>query len=190
MATTHQGPRVVLIGPPGSGKTTVAGHLARTWGADHRDTDDDVEHLAGKPVSDIFVTDGEPAFRALERDAVVSAVRDHDGVLSLGGGAVLDATSREALADYAAGGGTVVFLDVSLAHAAPRVGFNRSRPLLLGNPRAKWQALMNERRSVYENVATTTVLTDDQTPEQVAATIAAEIDQTNAEATSSPKEEK
>ncbi|SDS49604.1 shikimate kinase [Paraoerskovia marina] len=188
MSTAPTGPLVVLVGPPGSGKSTVAAILARTWGVAHRDTDDDVERTAGKPVADIFVTDGEPAFRDLERAAVVTAVREHDGVLSLGGGAVLDPDSRRVLADYAEAGGTVVFLDVSLAHAAPRVGFNQSRPLLLGNPRARWQALMNERRAVYEQVATTTVLTDARTPEQVAAEIAADP-RTDARVTPAPQEE-
>lgn len=162
------GPRVVLVGPPGSGKSTVAAVLAEVWGVAHRDTDDDVEVTAGKPVADIFVSDGEPAFRALERAAVLRAIREHDGVLSLGGGAVLDADSRAALAAYADAGGAVVFLDVSLAMAAPRVGFNQSRPLLLGNPRARWQALMTERRPVYEQVSTVRVVTDDLTPDEVA----------------------
>jgi shikimate kinase len=161
-------PVLVLVGPPGSGKSTVGETLAARRGVAFRDTDHDVEATAGKPISDIFVDDGEPAFRALERDAVAAALGAHDGVLSLGGGAVLDPATQERLAAYAAAGGTVVFLDVSLAHAAPRVGFNRSRPLLLGNPRAQWQALMEARRPVYERVSTVRVLTDGLTPEQVA----------------------
>lgn len=161
-------PVLVLVGPPGSGKSTVGGTLAARRGVAFRDTDHDVEATAGKPISDIFVDDGEPTFRALERDAVAAALGAHDGVLSLGGGAVLDPATQERLAAYAAAGGAVVFLDVSLAHAAPRVGLNRSRPLLLGNPRAQWQALMEARRPVYERVSTVRVLTDDLTPEQVA----------------------
>jgi shikimate kinase len=161
-------PVLVLVGPPGSGKSTVGETLAARRGVAFRDTDHDVEATAGKPISDIFVDDGEPAFRALERDAVAAALGSHDGVLSLGGGAVLDPATQERLAAYAAAGGTVVFLDVSLAHAAPRVGLNRSRPLLLGNPRAQWQALMEARRPVYERVSTVRVLTDGLTPEQVA----------------------
>nr|WP_123308747.1 shikimate kinase [Cellulomonas sp. PhB143] len=168
MPAPAPGPRAVLVGPPGSGKSTVAQLLARRWGLAHRDTDADVEATAGKPVAEIFVDDGEPAFRALERDAVTTALAQHRGVLSLGGGAVLDASVQDALWAYAEGGGEVVFLDVTLAHAAPRVGFNRSRPLLLGNPRAQWQALMTARRPVYERLATRTVLTDARTPAQVA----------------------
>lgn len=169
------GPRVVLVGPPGAGKTTVGLALASRWQLVARDTDSDVEAAAGKPVSDIFVEDGEELFRALEHEAVARALTEHDGVLALGGGAVLHTATQEALAAYRAGGGVVVFLDVSLAHAAPRVGFNQSRPLLLGNPRARWKELMDQRRPVYQDVATIVVLTDGLTPEQVAERIESEL---------------
>ena len=165
------GPRVVLIGPPGSGKSTTAHALANALGVTWRDTDADVEATTGKAISDIFVDDGEPHFRALERAAVAAALATHEGVLALGGGAVLDPLTEAALAEYSGGGGVVVFLDVSLAHVAPRVGLNQSRPLLLGNPRAKWQALMAARRPVYERVARLHVLTDSKTSSQVAQEI-------------------
>lgn len=164
-------PRVVLVGPPGSGKSTVALALARRWHLVPRDTDGDVERVAGKSVPDLFVEDGEPRFRELEHDAVRVALVEHDGVLALGGGAVLHPETQAALAEYRAAGGVVVFLDVSLRHAAPRVGFNQSRPLLLGNPRARWQQLMTERRPVYEAVATVVVSTDGITPAEVAGRI-------------------
>lgn len=167
------GPRVVLVGPPGAGKSTVATALGELLGAEVRDTDADVEATAGKPITEIFVDDGEPAFRALERGAVLAALAEHRGVLALGGGAVLDEQVQAALAQYRTAGGVVVFLDVSLSAAAPRVGFNRSRPLLLGNPRAQWQALMTARRPVYEAVASMRVGTDDLTPAQVAEVILA-----------------
>ncbi|WP_102508610.1 shikimate kinase [Sanguibacter massiliensis] len=178
-------PRVVLTGPPGSGKSTVAAALGAATGWQVRDTDADVEAQAGRPISDIFLDDGEPAFRALEREAVARAVAEHDGVLALGGGAVLAPETQEVLAAYAAAGGTIVFLDVSLAHAAPRVGFNVSRPLLLGNPRAQWQQLMTERRPVYERVATVRVDTDDVAPEDVAAII---LEALGAEPSTTPTE--
>ena len=164
-------PRVVLTGPPGSGKSTVAAALAAATGWPARDTDADVEALASKSVTDVFVEVGEEAFRALERRAVATALAAHDGVLALGGGAVLDEGTQALLSQYVADGGTVVFLDVSLAHAAPRVGFNTARPLLVGNPRAQWQALMTARRPVYERVGSLRVLTDDVSPEDVAAQI-------------------
>jgi shikimate kinase len=169
---TRRGPRVVLVGPPGAGKSTVARALSALLGGTVRDTDTDVEARAGKPIREIFVDDGEPHFRDLERDAVARALREHDGVLALGGGAVMDPLTQEALGRYVAAGGAVVFLDVSLAHAAPRVGFNQSRPLLLGNPRAQWQALMERRRPVYRQVATRVVDTDGRSAADVAREIA------------------
>ncbi len=158
----------VLVGPPGSGKSTVARQLAVRLGTTSRDTDEDVERTAGKPIVEIFVDDGEPHFRALERAAVLAALTEHEGVLALGGGAVLDEVTQEALGLYRDIGGTVVFLDVTLAHAAPRVGFAVARPLLLGNPRAQWQTLMEARRPVYHQVSTLRVLTDGLKPAQVA----------------------
>ncbi|MBD5787546.1 shikimate kinase [Cellulosimicrobium terreum] len=166
-------PVVVLVGPPGSGKSTVARQLADRLGLAQRDTDTDVEQAVGKTVADVFVDHGEAYFRELEREAVTTALATHRGVLALGGGAVLDEHTQAALAAYTAQGGTVVFLDVSLAHAAPRVGFNQARPLLLGNPRARWAALMEARRPVYERVSTLRVTTDARTPAQVAAEIRA-----------------
>jgi len=166
------GPVVVLVGPPGAGKSTVGGHLAEALGVTFRDTDADVEHVAGKSVAEIFVDDGEPRFRELERDAVLAALTEHDGVLALGGGAVMSPLTEEALRAYRETGGCVVFLDVSLASATPRVGLNQSRPLLLGNPRKQWLELMEARRGVYERVSDLQVLTDDRGPRGIAREIA------------------
>ncbi len=159
-------PVVVLVGPPGSGKTTTAAALAERLGVAARDTDADVEAVTGNSVGDLFVEHGEEHFRDLERTAVAVALGEHDGVLAVGGGAVLDAGTRQRLA-----GRTVVFLDVGIKDAASRIGFNRDRPLLLGNPRQQWIRLMEQRRGVYEEVATVTVQTDGRTPAQVAEEI-------------------
>jgi shikimate kinase len=150
----------------GAGKSTVGALLAEAWGTSARDTDTDVEAVAGKTVSEIFLDDGEAAFRTLEKDAVAQALTDHDGVLSLGGGAVLDEQTRGLLE-----GQRVVFLKVGLSEAVKRVGLGTSRPLLLGNVRARIKALLDERTPVYESVATETVDTDGLTPEQVAEEI-------------------
>ncbi|MDQ1288752.1 MAG: shikimate kinase / 3-dehydroquinate synthase [Actinomycetota bacterium] len=156
-------PRVVVVGPPGAGKSTVAALIATRLGEGVRDTDADVERTAGRTISEIFVEDGEPVFRELERRAVLAALAGHDGVLALGGGAVMDPGVEAALAGH-----LVVFLDVLIADAARRVGFNRDRPLLVGNPRAQWNRLMEVRRPVYSRVATVTVATDGRTPDEVA----------------------
>jgi shikimate kinase len=150
----------------GAGKTTVAQLLAGLWGVGVRDTDHDVEATAGKTVAEIFVDDGEEEFRALEKVAVARALADHDGVLALGGGAVLAPDTRELLAGH-----DVVFLRVGLAEAVKRVGLGASRPLLLGNVRGRIKALLDERTPIYEAVARFSVDTDDRTPQDVAAEI-------------------
>lgn len=167
-------PRVVLIGPPGSGKSSVGTRLAHLLGVEWSDTDDVVEKEAGKSVADIFLEDGEQRFRDMEAAAVAHSLRQHIGVLSLGGGAVMDPRTEQLLADYVVRGGEVVFLDVSLSKAARRVGLNAARPLLAGNPRQRWLELMEQRRPVYERLATSTVLTDDLSPAAAAAQIAGE----------------
>lgn len=135
-----------------------------------RDTDQDVEASQGESVQDIFVGRGEPVFRDLEFAAVAKALQEHDGVLALGRGAVMDARTRALLADH-----TVVHLDVGLAQAANRVGMNSGRPLLLGNVRGQLKALMDARRPLYREVATFTIDTNDLTPDEVVDRIAEEL---------------
>jgi shikimate kinase len=156
-------PRVVLIGPMGAGKTTVGEILAHRWGVDVRDTDSDIEATRGRPIAEIFIDEGEAAFRELERQAVQAALGGHSGVLSLGGGAILSAATRSELAGH-----RVVFLDVSLSDAAKRVGLGTTRPLLLGNVRGQLKTLLDARRPLYEEVALARVLTDGLDVEAVA----------------------
>lgn len=160
-------PRVVLVGPPGSGKTTTGEALAALLGVPFHDTDAAVEAAEGRTIGDIFVVDGEPAFRELERAEVARSLAEETGVVSLGGGAPVDPLTEPLLAGH-----TVVFLDVGIADAAKRIGLDRSRPLLAVNPRASWVRLMGERRPVYERVATHVVDTAGRPADDVAAEIA------------------
>lgn len=160
-------PIAILIGPPGAGKSTVGALLAERLAVAFTDTDAEVEAAAGKPVSDIFIEDGEPVFRELERAAVARALEDSDGILAVGGGAILDPGTREGLA-----GRPVVYLRTGFAAAAKRVGLSQARPLLVGNPRATLKALLDARLPIYESLATITVETDDRDAGQIAAEVA------------------
>lgn len=165
-ATADRGslrPVLVLVGPPGAGKTTVGRIVADRLGVAFRDTDDDVVERVGKPIPEIFVDHGEAYFRALEEQVVDAALRGHGGVLALGGGSVLSALTRRRLADH-----HVVFLSVNVSDAARRVGLNRDRPLLLGNVRQQLRTLLDARLPLYREVATVTVDTDGRSPEDVA----------------------
>jgi shikimate kinase len=159
-------PVCVLVGPPGSGKTTTGQLLAEALGVPFRDTDEDIARTAGKPIPEIFIDDGEPHFRGLERAAVAEALVSFDGVLALGGGAVLAEETRAALTGH-----TVVFLSVELPDAVARVGLGQGRPLLAVNPRATLRHQLAQRRPLYQAVATLTVVTDGRTPEEVATEI-------------------
>jgi shikimate kinase len=162
-------PRLILIGPPGAGKSSVGKALGQRLSTSFADTDLLIENESGLRVSEIFLDKGEPFFRELEREVVLRELADFDGVLALGGGAVMNVDVENALRKSP---DPICFLDVSLSSAAPRIGFNRDRPLLVGNPRAKWQELMNIRRPIYESLATLTVSTDSGTPSQIAQEVA------------------
>ncbi|MGD3108610.1 shikimate kinase [Streptomyces sp. YGL11-2] len=159
-------PVVVLVGPPGAGKSTVGALLAGRLGVGYRDTDADIVATAGKPIAEIFIDEGEPHFRELEREAVRTALGAHPGVLSLGGGAIMDDGTRKLLT-----GLPVVFLDVELADAVKRVGLDAPRPLLAVNPRKQWRELMERRRPLYTEVARAVIATGERTPEDVADAI-------------------
>ncbi|MDN5852984.1 MAG: shikimate kinase [Actinomycetia bacterium] len=161
-------PRIILVGPPGAGKTTVGDEIAALLGLAVRDTDADIERAQGQPIADIFVDHGERHFREAEVSAVRAALDEHDGIVSLGGGAVLHEATRAALRGH-----NVVFLDVGLSEAARRVGLNTARPLLLGNVRSQMKALMDQRRAIYLDVAECVVQTDSRSPREVADEIVA-----------------
>lgn len=164
-------PVLVLVGAPGSGKTTVGALVAALRELAFRDTDVDVEAAAGCSISDIFVDEGEAGFRRREESAALKALSEHDGVLALGGGAIESTDVREALS-----GLTVVHLTVSAPEAAKRVGIDGARPMSLGNVRSVWTNQLKRRQPLYESVSVTTVDTDGLTPEQVAALVVAAMD--------------
>jgi shikimate kinase len=160
-------PLIVLVGPMGVGKSTVGRLLAERLGVGYRDTDDDIVAEQGRSIADIFVDEGEPAFRAIEKRAVARALAEHDGVLALGGGAVLAPRTRALLS-----GLPVVFLDVDVAEAIRRVGRDMGRPLLAGDPHREWRTLTEARRPLYTEVARAVVDTSGLTPEGVVEAVA------------------
>jgi shikimate kinase len=160
--------RIVLIGAPGSGKTTVGVALAAHLQWPFVDTDALIEMKESKKITDLFVENGEEYFRNVEFETLKEVLQETSAVISLGGGAPISQPAQNALV---ASDSTIVFLDVALATAAPRVGFNRDRPLLLGNPRAQWQALSDQRRPIYEKLATQSIKVDDMTVDEIVAII-------------------
>ncbi len=161
-------PRIVLIGPMGSGKSTVGAALAEKFSSSFRDTDQMIVDQTGREISDIFIESGEDEFRALEKIILRTALLEDETVLSLGGGACLTLDAQSALR---ASGALVVYLKISLAQVASRVGFNQGRPLLMGNPRAQWQNLMNERAPIYEGLAHYICEVDNKSVEEIASEI-------------------
>lgn len=158
------GPNLILIGPPGAGKSSIGKQLSKALAVSFTDTDSQIEVKTGKKISDIFIEDGEAKFREIEREVVLNEIANQNGVLALGGGSILDsdvAAKLKALKSH------VIYLEVSISNAAPRVGFNKDRPLLAVNPRQQWLTLMEKRRPIYENLAGLKVSTDNKKPSEV-----------------------
>ena len=165
-------PKAVLVGLPGSGKSTIGRRLAKSLGLGLLDTDAEIEKTTGRTIAEIFATDGEAAFRRIEAEVICDALSTHDGVLSLGGGAVTTATVREAL-----GGHTVVYLEISVAEGVRRTGGATVRPLLAGPDRAeKFKALMDQRVPLYRQVATLRVSANHRNPGAVVRYIASRLE--------------
>ena len=161
-------PRVILIGPMGSGKTTVGKLVAEKLQIPFRDTDQVIEETTGKSVSDIFLEDGEDEFRAIEKKVLREELLADGAVLALGGGAPISVDAQSALRAIAS---PVIYLDISLAAVAPRIGFNRDRPLLLHNPRGQWQTLMEARRPIYESIADSVIDVNDKTEAEIVSLV-------------------
>ena len=161
-------PRIILIGPMGCGKSTIGKSLAHKLALEFRDTDSVIEQREHKSVSQIFIEDGEEAFRAIEKEVLRQELEASDTVLALGGGAPISTEAQSALKSTTS---HVIYLDISLANVAPRIGFNRDRPLLLNNPRGQWQTLMEARRPIYEAIADTVVDVNKRSQSDIVAQI-------------------
>ncbi len=172
---SERGPLLVLVGPPAAGKTSVGTAVAAALAVEFRDTDRDIEAATGATVADLFVEHGEPHFRGLETAAVARALAEHDGVLALGGGAVMDPETRALLVAHGRAGGPVAWLDIDLHSAAKRVGLSRDRPLLAVNPRAMLRTMLENRAPLYREVATHEVSTSGRSIEDVVADVVALI---------------
>ena len=164
--------KIVLIGPPGAGKTSIGKALSKELGLAFIDSDAEIERISGKTISEIFVDQGEAVFRKTEVEAVTRILAEFEGVVALGGGAPINPEIQKVLlnSEY-----PVIFIDVSISQAANRIGFNKDRPLLMINPRQQWLHLMSERRPIYEKLATITVSSDNSKPAEVAKTITDKI---------------
>ena len=166
--------QIILIGPPGAGKSTIGHSLAKKMKVKFADTDALIEAKLDKKISDIFVDLGEPVFRTEELIVLAEVLQSDNGVISLGGGAPISPQAQELLRNS---GAIVIFLDISLSTVAPRIGFNRDRPLLLNNPRGQWQTLMEARRPIYEAIADATINVDDKSEEEIVTIVLSSLEE-------------
>jgi shikimate kinase len=177
-------PRAVLIGLPGSGKSTIGRRLAKSLGVALLDTDAAIEQTTGRGIPDIFATDGEKEFRRIEEEVIREALGSHDGVLSLGGGAITSPGVREALSGH-----TVIYLEISASEGVRRTGGTTVRPLLAGGDRAeKFRALMSQRVPLYRRAATLRVNTNRRNPGAVVRYIVSQLE--NQPTTDTPSKSK
>lgn len=163
--------KLILIGPPGAGKSTIGKLLAKELGLSFTDTDAEIERSSGRKISEIFLEDGELVFREIEKRIVLSVLADGSEVIALGGGAILDSEVYESLLSEP----SVIYLKVSISNAAPRVGFNAERPLLMTNPRQQWLKLFEARRAKYEALAKFGISTDNRKPKEVVNEIISQL---------------
>ena len=157
-------PRAIFIGPMGSGKSTIGKAVASALGLPFRDTDSIIEEREEMPVSQIFIDKGEDYFRTVEKKVLRDELLNDGSILALGGGAPISVDAQSALKVSSA---PVIYLDISLASVAPRIGFNRDRPLLLHNPRGQWQTLMELRRPIYESIANVVIDVNGKSQKQI-----------------------
>ncbi len=157
-------PRAIFIGPMGSGKSTIGKAVASALGLPFRDTDSIIEEREEMPVSQIFIDKGEDYFRTVEKKVLRDELLNDGSILALGGGAPISVDAQSALKVSSA---PVIYLDISLASVAPRIGFNRDRPLLLHNPRGQWQTLMEVRRPIYESIANIVIDVNGKSQKQI-----------------------
>lgn len=157
--------RAILIGAPGAGKSTVGKALSRELSTSFEDTDAKIVEEQGQSISEIFAKDGENFFRAVEREVVLSALHSNKGVISLGGGAVLDQTVQS---EIISSGAAVIYLKVGLSNVISRISNRSDRPLISNQPEKDWLKILKAREGIYKKLATIEISTDNKKAHEVA----------------------